>query len=235
MNGDQNPQTPLAGLPTHPKHDPNHDPGDSKSAAADAEPVVDDKPEEEGFFHSESPEEQSPSEPEVSEEPEITEETPHRIKVGSVNPIEWTSEGLQHSAKSNGQRALIILILAVLCAGIWYVTGSVFTGMAIFVAGALFIYHSSRQPHAVTYKIDSSGITIGQKHFTFAQFRSFAVIDEGSFTSVGLMPLKRFAPMTSLTYDPKMEETVVGTLSNYLPVEEHKRDLIDEITALMRF
>src|SRR5690349_9554131 len=67
-----------------------------------------------------------------------------------------------------------------------------FTIAAITIMAVLLGIMAGRKPQVLTYKLDSGGITIADKYYPYGAFRSFSIIDEGAFSSVMLMPLKRF-------------------------------------------
>lgn len=153
----------------------------------------------------------------------------------AVNPVEWTaSEFVQHDKDSSWYVALGVL--GVIVVGIIYlITEDWITAVVIVVAMILFAVAAKRKPRTLRYRIDHSGVTMGDKLYTFAQFKSFTVLQEGAFNSIMLMPLKRFMPPISLYCPPEQEEEVITTLGNYLPHETRSHDPVDRLMSKIRF
>jgi len=148
--------------------------------------------------------------------------------------MQWTADGLHHDPQSGARMVVVFIIVVVVAALVYLLTKSPFSAGAIAVIGLLFGIIGSKRPQALDYRIDTTGIMIGQKRYSYSQFRSFAIIDEGGYTSIALMPLKRFLPMLSVFYDPQIQSEVVEALSAHLPLEDHKRDLIDQLTSIIK-
>lgn len=150
-------------------------------------------------------------------------------------PINWTaSEFVDHQKNSSWFMALIgIALLAI--AIIYLMTEDIFTVVVIAVAAALFGVTAVRKPRTLQYQLSSSGVTVGGKHFSYGMFKSFAVLEEGAFSSVQLIPLKRFMPPISLYYPPDQEDQIVNMVGNYLPHEDRRHDPIDRLMRRVRF
>lgn len=107
--------------------------------------------------------------------------------------------------------------------------------IVVLVAAVCFGVLGSRKPRQQQYTLSASGLSVGQKHYSFSAFRSFAVVPEGAFSSVVFMPLKRFAPLTTIYYAPEDEDKIVDLISASLPFEERKTDPIDNLMGRIRF
>jgi hypothetical protein len=149
--------------------------------------------------------------------------------------VSWTaSEFIAHN-KSTGWYLLLVLAAIVLVAGVWLLTKDVISAILIALAIAAFGFYAARPPRALRYELDEQGLTIGQKHYSYDEVRSFAVMPEGAFSSIAFMPLKRFAPLTTIYYDPADEEKIVTLLADCLPMEEHQHDAIDRFMRRIRY
>jgi hypothetical protein len=151
------------------------------------------------------------------------------------DPLAWTSSGAVSGQKSKSWYAGLLVGAVAIAALVYLISKDTVSAGAVVLAAVLFGAFSIKKPHAVHYVIDNIGITVGQKHFIFTQFRSFSVVDEGNHTSIVLSPLKRFSPLLSLSYDPQLQEQIVGLLAEHLPVEAHKKDAFDKITSSIKF
>jgi hypothetical protein len=118
---------------------------------------------------------------------------------------------------------------------IFLITRDIFNVVIILIAAGIFGYLASRKPRQLQYALDTKGITIGLHSFPYAEFKGFSIIDEGAFSSINFTPLKRFAPMLSIYYDPIHENQVMDILTQHLPFHEHKRTMVDDLMHRIRF
>lgn len=151
------------------------------------------------------------------------------------NSVEWmASEFIAHDKSAGWYTGLAIVgvILAVL---IYLITGD-FISVSVVVIGIILLgIYGARQPRQLPYRLDRSGVSIGNKTYAYGDFRSFAVLPEGAFSSIVFMPLKRFSPPITIYYAPTDEEKIMAILSQELPFEEHKRDAVDKLMRRIGF
>lgn len=153
----------------------------------------------------------------------------------SSGPVSWTaSEFIAHEKSSNWY--VVLFGGAVVAAGLcWLIFKDLLSSIVILVAVGILAAYSKRQPRELQYTLDDSGIDIGEKHYAYTQFRSFSVIEDGAFSSIELMPLKRFAPPISVYYDPANEEAIAQALTPHLPFQPKQPDPIDKFIRRIRF
>ncbi|MEO7364518.1 MAG: hypothetical protein ABIV43_03355 [Candidatus Saccharimonadales bacterium] len=150
-------------------------------------------------------------------------------------PISWTaSEFIAHDKDSNWY--VMLGLSTVIVAGIIYLLTRdiIATGFVLFVA-SLFGVYAGRQPRQLPYQLSNHGLRIGSRHYELRQFRSFSVVPEGAFSSIVLMPLQRFSPMTTIYYAPQDEDRIIDVLAAELPFVEHKHDVIERFMHRIRF
>jgi hypothetical protein len=154
---------------------------------------------------------------------------------GSQETVRWTaSEFIVH--QKNIGWYLVLFISAVALTGLVYLfTRDKISSAVVVIAAIIFGIYAARKPRTVGYQLNPHGLSIGEKFYDYASFRSFAVVDEGAFSSVAFMPLKRFMPAISIYYDPADEEKIVRVLSDRLPMENRGHDLIDRFLHAIRF
>ncbi|HSH56126.1 MAG TPA: hypothetical protein VK983_04885 [Candidatus Limnocylindrales bacterium] len=154
---------------------------------------------------------------------------------GSQDQISWTaSEFIAHSKSASwyiglGAGALVLAFF------IYAITFDLVSSLVILIGAGLFGVSASRQPRQLDYGLSTQGISIGARIYPYKDFRSFSVVDEGAFSSIVLMPLKRFAPPLSIYYHPDDEHHIVEALSYHLPMQEHKHDLTESLMRKIRF
>lgn len=153
----------------------------------------------------------------------------------SGGAVSWTaSEYIHHHKGINWYLGLGLAAVAGAVL-VYVVTQDRITFATILIVSLLLGVFASRQPRVLRYELNDSGITIGQQHYPYDDFRSFAIQEEGGLQSIFLVPLKRVMPGLSIYYPPEQANEVINTLSLFLPHEERKPDPIDRITRLIRF
>jgi hypothetical protein len=149
--------------------------------------------------------------------------------------ISWTaSEFISHQKDSSWYIGLGAAT-GISCVAIYLLTRDRITVVMVLVAAIMFGIFASRQPRVMNYRLDEEGLMIGNKHYGYNNFKSFAVQQEGAINSIFLLPLQRFMPGISIYYPPEEEQRILGTISNYLPHETRTPDVIDRLMRKVRF
>jgi hypothetical protein len=150
--------------------------------------------------------------------------------------ITWTaSEFIAHekSVSWYGALAGVALVIAAL---MFLITHDWVSVAVVVVAAVMLGVYGARKPRQLQYQIDNRGISIGHKRYGYDEFRSFAVLPEGAFSSITFMPLRRFAPPVTIYYAPEDEDRIATLLAGQLPYDElHRQDVIDRLMHLIRF
>jgi len=103
------------------------------------------------------------------------------------------------------------------------------------VAALVLGFYGARKPRVLEYRLDESGLVVSGKSYAYNLFKSFALVEEGAFTSIVLMPLKRFMPAVSIYFEPKDEKKITTILAERLPIETHKLDVLDSFMRRIRY
>ena len=127
------------------------------------------------------------------------------------------------------------LVAVLVAVGVYFLTRDYVSAGVVIFAAIVFGIFGSHKPRQLQYRLNHRGITIDKKHYSFNEYRSFSVIQEEAFSSITLMPLKRFAPPLSLYFAPEDEEQIINILSATLPFEERNRDAVDALMHRIRF
>ncbi len=149
--------------------------------------------------------------------------------------VEWTaSEFIAHTKSIIWYLALagITLVLAAL---IFLITKDKISTAVVVVAGVLLGVYGARKPKEVNYKLSGDGLVMADKNYPLSNYRSFSVIEEGAFRTLVFLPVKRFGLLLSIHYDPVDEDKIMNILGQYLPMEERKKDLLDDLLWKIRF
>jgi hypothetical protein len=152
-----------------------------------------------------------------------------------AKPISWeASEYIDHD---NGLSwyGMLFLATAVIAGFTYLITRDYLATGTIIILGVIVAIAAARRPQKITYQLSSTGIKIGEKFYSFRGYRSFYIVKEGALHSISLMPLRRFSPALSIYFDPADEEHIIKRLSEHLPFEEHKMDMVEKISRRLRF
>jgi hypothetical protein len=179
-------------------------------------------------------------------EPEIPEADRHKYELSQQNTsqdaqvssdgeITWTAAEFVAHDKSAGWYGGLILAAILLGALIYLLTRDAISTGVVLIAAFFLGVMAARNPRQLEYKLSAAGLSVGPKHYALEQFRSFSVADEGAVPSIVFMPLKRFAPLTTIYYAPEDEDKIVAILADRLPFEEHKQDPVDRLMHRIRF
>ena len=185
----------------------------------------------EPLTEAKSDDSQSPSTPWQfnSEADHATPVQPHH------DTITWTASEFIAHEKTSSWYVLLGLGAIIFAAVVYLFTKDILSIIVIFIFAAVFGYFAARKPRVLTYSLDGGGLHIGDKFYPYADFRSFAVMDEGGINAIWLMPLKRFMPSLTIYYAPNDEDKIMDTLASYLPFEERDHDMVERLMRRVRF
>jgi hypothetical protein len=164
---------------------------------------------------------------------ELTE--PPASTSGDDGTVEWSASEFVAHDKSFGWYAAFTLGALLIIAGLYLATRDMFsTGVAVVMA-AILLVAASRKPRVVTYRLDRNGLTIGKKFYPYGAYKSFRMPDDGPFTSVYLVPMKRFDFPVGAYLAPDSQDKALELLSAHLPLEHSKPGLVDDLMKQLRF
>ena len=164
----------------------------------------------------------------MPEEPDYTAPT-------SDETVSWTaSEYIAHQ-KSLQWYLVLGGAAAVLALLIWLLTKDKISALVVIFGAALLGGYGARSPRELQYELTVNQLAIASKVYSLSDFRSFTVDDQQLFSSVNLMPLKRFAPGLSIYFSSDDEAAIIDLLAVSLPMEVHKSDPIDKLMRRIRF
>jgi hypothetical protein len=149
--------------------------------------------------------------------------------------ISWTASEFIAHEKSSSWYVTLALVAAIAAAIVFGFTRDIISSVVILVSAGAFGFYGARQPNQLQYVMNDHGIGIGTKFLPYENYRSFAIAQEGAFSSIVLYPLKRFATLATIYYAPEDEEAIIQVLSDRLPFEEHTPDAVDRLMKRIRF
>lgn len=164
-------------------------------------------------------------------EPNYQDQTPQQTQ----ESFSWTaSESVSHEKTGSWYMALVVIVIA-LAAVIYFITKDIFSVIVVVIVAVALGVFAGLKPKNINYSIGPTGISVGQKQFDFNQFKSFAVIDQGSAPSVLLLPQKRFMISLPMYFLPQDAEKITNLLGEFLPYEHKEPDLIDRFSTKIHF
>ncbi|HEY5668315.1 MAG TPA: hypothetical protein VIR03_04085 [Candidatus Saccharimonadales bacterium] len=169
-------------------------------------------------------------------EPQHIDATPQPGMGGQVpHDVEWTASEFVAHGKGTGWYAALGGVAVVAAALAFFLLHDIVSSIIIVLVAVLLGVAASRQPRVLHYQVNEHGLSMGQKFYPYSEFKSFAVMEEGAFSSIMFMPLKRFMPPISIYYAPEDEDRIVQVLSYYLPMETRTHDAFDRLARRIRF
>ncbi len=160
---------------------------------------------------------------------------PTGLEQAPTEEITWTASEFIAHEKSAAWYALLGLAGVAGAAVVYFITkDKVSTGVILlaFIAMAVF---AARKPKVLQYSVNNYGVQIEQRMYALQGFKSFSVTEEGAIASIVFMPLKRFMPALTIYVAPDIEDKVVDCLSDVLPFERHRQDVVDSLLKHIRF
>lgn len=158
-----------------------------------------------------------------------------RSHAGPKESVEWTASEFVAHQKGGSWYALLFLAAAIVAAIVFLVTREVLSTGVVLFAALVFAVAGAHKPRILAFRLDQSGLTIGQKFYPYSQFKSFAVIQDGAFNSVALMPLKRFMPSVDMYLPPDNADEIMDVLAANLPIETKELGVVDTFARRIRF
>lgn len=151
----------------------------------------------------------------------------------ALKPISWEAE--EYIAKGHNAWWYIGLFIIAAGLGTLAVLFSAWTFLALIVLSVITILvYSLRPPRKIKYRINSEGLTEGDRLYKYDEFRAFGILQEGAHYSAILIPKKRFGLQVKVYFPEGSGEGIVDQLGNHLPMEEIKLDFLDKIVNFLR-
>lgn len=151
------------------------------------------------------------------------------------DPISWEAAEYIHLHKGAGWYILFfIVVLAFIAVDVFILKSITFSVLVVVMAVAVIIY-SRRAPKGLHYTLSQKhGLYIGERLYSYDEFKAFGVIKDGEHHSIMLIPVKRFAPGVSVYFPEEIGEQIVDILGSRLPMEDLKLDAVDILVRKLR-
>lgn len=129
-----------------------------------------------------------------------------------------------------------LALSALVLAAVVYLGSSrdIFAAIIVLALGVIVGVFASHKPGIAKYAIDRTGLSINAKNYRYGDYKSFSIIREGDYSSVNLIPLKRFMPPVAAFFEPAKEKSIVDALGEHLPYEDRRMDVIERLSRRLR-
>jgi hypothetical protein len=149
--------------------------------------------------------------------------------------IQWNASEFIHHQKNTGWFFPLVIASIVLIVGIFFLTKDILATLVILLGCVTFGMYARQKPRTLTYTLLPTSIKIGNKNYSYDDFKTFSIVQEGPLYSIFLQPIKRFMPPISIYFDPDDGEKIFDTLASHLPHEERSQDPIEKLMQKIRF
>ena len=198
---------------------------------------------EQNNYWEQDPEEQLSSEEQVlrdeqNQSQQVAAQSPERIPLEDTPdnpPVTWTAQEYVHIDKGIGWFVLFaVVVLGLVAVDIFFLKSWSFMALVIVMAIAIIVY-IRRPPRVLTYALSPvQGLYVGERLYTYDEFRTFGLIRDGEHYSIMLIPRKRFAAGVSVYFPEEAGERIVDILNQHLPISELKLDAVDILIRKLR-
>ena len=153
--------------------------------------------------------------------------------VKKLDSVSWDAE--EYIVKDHNALWYIGLIIITAGLGTIAVLLQGWTFLILIILSAITIVISSlRPPRKIHYTLDSKGLTEGDRHHPYSDYRAFGILKEGDNYSAILIPKKKLGIQTKVYFPTGSGEAIVDALGMRLPMEEVKLDVLDKIVNFLR-
>ena len=149
--------------------------------------------------------------------------------------VQWqASEFVDHQKSASWFIPLIAAIFLASCV-IYLLTRDILATLVVALGGVAFGVYARQSPRTLTYSLMPTSLKIGDKSYSYDDFRTFSILQEGALFSILLQPVRRLMPPITIYFDPEDGEKIFDTLAAHLPHQEQEQDLVERMMRKIRF
>ena len=147
--------------------------------------------------------------------------------------ITWEAqEYVQHDKNIGWYVGLIFVGLALVALSIWLGWWSF--AILIVVSVLALIVYTVRPPRMLKYQLDDKGLTESGRLYSYGDYKSFGILQDGAHFAIVLTPKKRFSGRVTVFFPENKGEVIVDAFGLRLPMEQVKLDFIDRAVKFLR-
>ena len=149
--------------------------------------------------------------------------------------FEWSAPEFIYFKKTNIWYAYLVGITILVEVGYHFLSKDFVTPVLIVLIAYVFGYYGGKKPDTIKYVVNNESVQINGKVFYYETLKSYSIHDFGNYSSMNIIPVKRFAPLRCLNYKTEDEEKIIKIIENQLPLDNRKEDIVDKFTRLISF
>lgn len=146
----------------------------------------------------------------------------------------WNAPEFTYISKPAGWYGVVALVAIVLAGGLAYFRQWV-TVVLVLVMGLAMAVVGSRRPRTLNYTITNYGVYVGEKPYSYDNFKAHYEGNDYGQKVLELVPTKRFAPLVSLPVPPQQEADIFALIGEMVPKTEPTNNFVDKIFTYFRF
>lgn len=162
-------------------------------------------------------------------------QTPTTAKRPSDETITWQASEFIDNEKPVGWFMLLGIGTVLVCGLMFLLTRSIFSSAIIALAALTFGIVAKQKPRNLNYALLPNALQVGDKNYSYDDFKTFSVAEEGAMPSIVLKPIKRFMPDLTIYFPLEEGEKIFDVLATHIPHEEHQPDSVDRLMRKIRY
>jgi hypothetical protein len=149
--------------------------------------------------------------------------------------LQWTASEFIGSEK-RAQWFIGVALVGIGAAFLAYIISrELFSVIIVLLSAGAVMAVGARTPRELTYSLTDRGIHIGQKVYSYLQFKSFSIVHDAGVYGVLLSPLERFLPPITIYFVPDSGRQIVDTLARFLPQDTQQHDWLERFMRRIGF
>lgn len=173
------------------------------------------------------------------EQPRIN--TPESEEVGLATTeqfqplVSWRASEYIHHQKGLSWFLPLAGASALLAVITYFLSGGIIGAIMVITGAIAFGMYAKQEPETLNYALFPRSIAVGNKEYSYDDFKTFSVSQSGGLFHVMLNPVKRFLPPVTIYFPKEEGELIFDILAERLPSIEEKLDPIETFMRKIRF
>lgn len=121
-----------------------------------------------------------------------------------------------------GGMATLLVIIGIIARSYFFIA-------FVTLAFVVIVLYAKRKPQKITFALSKEGVRAGRKFYDFSGLKSFWIFEKGEEKELSLAADKTLAPFIHLPLGDADPQKIREVLSRFLPEEEHKELISDQV------
>jgi hypothetical protein len=149
--------------------------------------------------------------------------------------VSWKASEFIHHQKNTNWFLPLAGAAVVLAVAMYFIGGGIIGSIMIITGAIAFGLAAGQEPKTLEYMLFPRSIAVGNKEYSYDDFKAFSVAQNGRLFSVILDPVKRFLPPVTIYFPEENGEKIFDILSAHLPTIEARSDPVESLMRKLRF